>query len=262
VKAGADCIKFMATGGVLTPGVDPLKPHFTIPEVEALVTEAKRLGCRIAAHATGAEGAAHAVRAGVNSIEHGFELTDEIVAEMIERGTFLVPTLSAMGVVRRRGFAGLPDYVAERVGRLSERHRDSIQRHYRAGGKIAMGTDAGTPFNHHGANAQEIGFMVEIGMKPLDALRAATGRAAELLGRPDCGSIRSGANADLLIVKGSPLQDIAAVSDPRNHMLVLKHGKVVSGPAHAAAAHLPRTLVPDGPAFHCCALSTHEAVVD
>ncbi len=256
IKAGADCIKFMATGGVLTPGVDPLKPHFTLAEVVALVAEAKRMGRAVAAHATGADGAAYAVRAGVTSVEHGFELTDETIAEMVGRGTFLVPTLSAMGVVRRRGLAGLPDYVAERVGRLSERHRTSTQRYYRAGGKIAMGTDAGTPYNMHGDNAQELGFMTEIGIEPLDALRAATSAAADLLGRANCGRVRAGADADLLIVRGVPREDIASVSDRRNHVLVMQAGKVVGGPAHESVVSDP------GLAFHCCSLSAHEPAVD
>jgi imidazolonepropionase-like amidohydrolase len=251
IKAGADCIKFMATGGVLTPGVDPLRPHFTALEIDALVGEAKRLGRHTAVHATGAAGIAQAVDAGVTSVEHGFELTEEIIEKMIAQGTWLVPTLSAMGVVRRRGMSGLPAYVAERVGRLSELHRESVRRYYAAGGRIAMGTDAGTPFNMHGENAQELDFMVELGIEPTDALRAATASAADLLGLPDRGRLRQGARADLLIVRGSPLEHIGAVSDPRQHQLVVKDGKIVQRPALEAWT-LPHATPPVGTAFGCC----------
>ena len=229
IKAGADWIKFMATGGVLTAGIDPLAAHQTDEESVALVREAKRLGRRTACHATGAAGILQAVKAGATSIEHGFELTDEIIEEMLARETVLVPTLSAMACAHGHGNKErLPPYVIDRVETYRERQRDSARRFYRAGGRIAMGTDAGTPFNQHGGNAEELGHMVEIGIAPLDAIRIATRSAADLLELPDRGRIAVGCRADMLIVKGNPLDDITAVSVPANHVAVIKDGRTVA----------------------------------
>lgn len=229
IKAGADCIKFMATGGVLTAGIDPLAAHQTMEESTALVREARRLGKKVACHATGAAGILQAVLAGTTSIEHGFELTDEIIEAMLERGTVLVPTLSAMACAHGHGEKGkLPPYVVERVETYRERQRDSAKRFYRAGGRIAMGTDAGTPFNAHGSNAEELAHMVDIGITPLDAIRIATHAAAELLDLKDLGRVAPGCRADLLIVKGNPLDDISALSAPVNHLAVVKDGRIVA----------------------------------
>jgi imidazolonepropionase-like amidohydrolase len=228
IKAGADWIKFMATGGVLTAGIDPLAAHQTVDETEALVREANRLGRRTACHATGAAGILQAVVAGATSIEHGFELTDEIIAAMLARDTVLVPTLSAMACADCDTAARLSPYVTERVAAYREMQRDSALRFYRAGGRIAMGTDAGTPFNRHGANAQELTLMVNLGISPLDTIRASTSRAADLLELKDRGRIAAGCRADLLIVNGNPLENMAAASDPANHRLVIKDGQPVS----------------------------------
>lgn len=236
IKAGADWIKFMATGGVLTAGIDPLLAHQTMDESAALVREAHRLGKRTACHATGAAGILQAVLAGTTSIEHGFELTDEIIDEMLKRGTFLVPTLSAMACAHGHGEkARLPPYVVDRVETFRERQRESARRFYKAGGRIAMGTDAGTPFNAHGANANELAHMVEIGIRPRDAIRIATSGSAGLLDLPDRGRIAAGKRADLLIVKGNPLENIAAVSDAANHLAVVKDGRLVASSSNRFA---------------------------
>jgi imidazolonepropionase-like amidohydrolase len=240
VKAGADWIKFMATGGVLTAGIDPMAAHQTAGESQALVREANRLGRRTACHATGAAGILQAVRAGASSIEHGFELTDEIVGEMIARGTVLVPTLSAMAAADADAAERLPPYVLERVNEYRELQRASTRRFYRAGGRIAMGTDAGTPYNAHGDNARELLLMTQVGMTPVDALRAATRGAAELLELEDRGRIEPGARADLLVVAGDPLTSIAAAGDTRNHRLVLRDGCMV--PRTPAGTTLERLL--------------------
>ncbi len=229
IKAGADWIKFMATGGVLTAGIDPLAAHQTMEESAALVREASRLGKRTACHATGAAGILQAVLAGATSIEHGFELTDEIIEAMLARDTVLVPTLSAMACAHDHGGKHrLPPYVVDRVETYRERQRDSARRFYQAGGRIAMGTDAGTPFNAHGANAGELALMVDIGIRPRDAIRIATSGAADLLALQDRGRIKAGQKADLLIVKGNPLEEISAVSDTANHLAVVKDGQVVA----------------------------------
>jgi len=250
LKAGADCIKFMATGGVLTAGIDPMAAHQTADESNALVREAHRLGRRTACHATGAPGILQAVRAGVSSIEHGFELTDEIIAEMLERRTVLVPTLSAMASADGDVAERLPPYVVERVAEYREMQRASALRFYRAGGRIAMGTDAGTPFNHHGANARELALMVELGVAPLDAIRSATSSAAGLLDLDDRGRIAPGCRADLLAVDGDPLDDIGAVANVANHRCVFKDGRMVARPRRDAATMLLESLDCAGnPAF-------------
>lgn len=226
VKNGADCIKLMATGGVLTGGVDPLAPHPSVEELTAATATAHDFGLRVTAHAQGARGISRALAAGVDSIEHGFELTEEIIATMLTNGTYLVPTLAAMmallGMKDR-----LPSFARDKAERFSSMHFDSFKRFVAAGGKVALGTDAGTPGNRHGENAQELAHMVALGMDPLAALVAGTYHAADLLDLPDQGRIISGAAADLLLVPGDPSADIAAVADPSRHLGLWKAGQRV-----------------------------------
>lgn len=242
VKYGADCIKIMATGGVLTPGVDPLAAHFTAEEIASAVRTAHGLGKHTASHAQGAAGIRNAVTAGIDSIEHGFELTDDIIAEMLARGTYLVATLAAA----RNLLANperLPAYVREKIQRFGAMHADSFRRYAKAGGKVAMGTDAGTPANRHGENAQELAHMVDLGLPPLEALRAGTSHAADLLDLPDAGRLRDGAAADLLLVEGNPEQDISMAADRSNHRCIWKGGIDVRAVLGALASR------PGAPAF-------------
>lgn len=227
IKAGADWIKFMATGGVMTAGIDPLAAHQTEEETIALVREANRLGRRTACHATGAAGIMQAVLAGATSIEHGFQMDDAIIEAMLKRKTVLVPTLSAIASADGDACMHLPNYVVERVAAYRDMQRDSALKFYRAGGRIAMGTDAGTPFNRHGANANELALMVELGITPLDAIRASTSSAAELLELNDRGRIAAGMRADLLIVEGDPLADISTIANLSRHRAVFKDGRQV-----------------------------------
>jgi imidazolonepropionase-like amidohydrolase len=237
IHAGADLVKLMATGGVMTPGVNPEDAHYTAEEIAAGIAEGKRFHRRSASHAQGAEGILNAVRGGVDSIEHGIFLTDECIAEMLARGTYLVPTLAAVRNILAMEGKGVPDYAIEKSKRVSERHKQSIKAFYAAGGKIAMGTDAGTPFNRHGANAMELEYMVEIGVRPLDALRFSTAAGADLIGLAHQGRIAEGHFADLLLVEGDPAADIRMVSRPEHHRLVVKRGLAVTPrPALAAQA--------------------------
>ena len=210
LRAGADAIKFTATGGVMTPRVDPRAASLTEEELRAGIEEAHKAFVRAAAHAQGTSGIKNAVRAGIDSIEHGIFLDDEVIEEMRTRGTFFVPTLVAPENISKHGLAaGIPAYAVEKSDRLRETHRDSFRKAVRGGVRIAMGTDAGTPFNRHGANAEEIALMVECGMPPADALVAATRSAAELLDLLDeTGTIEPGKRADLVIVDGDPLADV------------------------------------------------------
>lgn len=224
IHAGADVVKIMATGGVMTPGVNPEDAHYSAEEMAAGIAEGKRFHKRTASHAQGTEGILNAVRGGIHSIEHGIFMSEKCVQEMLERGTYLVPTIAALRNILAMKEHGVPDYVIEKTERVRDAHERSIKMFYGAGGKIAMGTDAGTPYNKHGANAQELAFMVDIGVAPLDALRFATSGAADLLDLPHEGNLAEGGWADLVIVDGDPAEDIAMAADRTNHRLVVKRG--------------------------------------
>ena len=227
VHAGCDLVKIMATGGVMTPGVNPEDAHYSAKEMAVGIAEAKRFRRPTASHAQGAEGILNATRGGVTSIEHGIFMNDECCREMVERGTFLVPTLAALRHILANAGTGIPDYVVEKAGRCAEAHEQSVRMFRDAGGRIALGTDAGTPFNLHGRNSDELRFMVEVGMTNLEALRAGTSNAADLMGLDDRGRIMEGAMADLLVVEGDPSSDIAAAADRGRHRRVVKNGAVV-----------------------------------
>ena len=181
VHAGSDVIKIMATGGVMTPGVNPEDAHYSLEELTVGIHEGHRFNKTCASHAQGSEGVLNAVRAGIDSIEHGIFLTDECVDEMLAAGTYLVPTLSALLNIVENKDRGVPAFAVEKSLRIKDRHQESIKMFYEAGGKIAMGTDAGTPYNLHGANARELGFMTDIGISNFDALKFSTSNAADLL---------------------------------------------------------------------------------
>ncbi len=230
VHAGSDLVKIMATGGVMTPGVDPEDAHYSAEEMAAGIAEGHRFHKPCASHAQGTEGILNAVRGGIDSIEHGIFLSEKCIEEMLERGTYLVPTLAALKNILAAEDVGIPDYVLEKAARVSETHQRSIRAFYEAGGHIAMGTDAGTPFNHHGDNAQELRYMVEIGVSPIDAISFSTSNAADLLRLDATGRIKAGAVADLLVVDGDPLEDIDAVADRNRHRMIIKRGE----PVHAS----------------------------
>lgn len=213
IRAGATAIKLIATGGVLTPGITADFTSFTQEELEAAVDEARSWGRVVAAHAIGPEGILRAVRAGVDSVEHGSMLTTEGARLMKERGTFHVPTISAI-----RGMVEHPDevpaYAVEKATRLADLARDAFRRSVRVGVPIACGTDAGTPFNPHGNTTREIVRMVEWGLTPLKAMQAATSNAARLLRLQDAGVVAEGAAADLVLYDENPLERIEAVLKP------------------------------------------------
>ena len=236
IHAGSDLVKIMATGGVMTPGVNPEDAHYSAEEMAAGIHEAQRFHRRTASHAQGAEGILNAVRGGITSVEHGIFMTDECVREMMDRDTFLVPTLAALdNIVSNKG-NGIPDYVIEKAERIAEHHVRSIKMFYDAGGKIAMGTDAGTPFNKHGANSDELALMVGIGIAPLDALRISTSSAADLVDLPGEGRITEGGFADFLLVDGNPAEDIERAAKREHHRLVVKRGQPVSAATMALGA--------------------------
>ncbi len=228
LKAGADAIKLVATGGVMTPGVEPGAQQMTYEELKAGVEEAHKAGKNTASHAQGSDGIKAAVMAGIDSIEHGFYLTDEIVSLMKERGTAYSATLVAGKGIAEAPPGTVPDWARAKAQRVLQAHVDSFQRAYRAGVKMVLGTDAGTPYNYHGANAQELLLMVRHGMAPLDALRAATRNGAELLRRGDqVGTIEPGKLADFVLCTGDAARDPALLAEQRNLRAVVQGGRVV-----------------------------------
>ena len=227
LRAGAEVIKVHATGGVTSATDHPEFTQFSQAELEAIVEEGKfRKGVKVMAHAQGAEGIKNAVRAGVHSIEHGIFLDDEAIELMLEKGTYLVPTLLApVGVLETAEEAGMPDTAVEKSKEVIEIHKASIAKAYQAGVKIAMGTDAGVV--KHGINLRELGLMTEIGMSPMESIVASTKTAAECLGWENkVGTIEAGKLADIIIVKGNPLEDISSLADNDTIQIVMKDGKV------------------------------------
>ena len=233
LRAGADVVKFIATGGVLTPGVSPGAAQLTFEELRAGVEEAARAGRRVAAHAHGAEGMKNAIRAGAHSIEHGTLMDDEALELFLVHKTFLVPTLSAiLSGIEYGKQGGMPDYAVQKCEMLVDALRRNFAKAAQAGVRIAMGTDAGTPFNPHGRNAQELRRMVQLGLTPMQAIEASTSSAAALLGLdPDLGTVETGKTADLILLNGNPLDDIALLEDQALLEVVIQNGKIVKDAA-------------------------------
>jgi imidazolonepropionase-like amidohydrolase len=206
LREGADVLKVATSGGVLSPRDDPRHGHFRDDELAVLVAEASAAGRFVMAHAQATDGIKAAVRAGIRSIEHGIYLDDEAISMMLERGTYLVPTLVApRGVLdaAERG-APIPEEMLAKSRMVMEAHEDSISRAIAAGVKVAMGTDSGVA--PHGQNLRELPLMVKCGMSPSEALVATTRTAAECMGIADeFGTIAAGKRADLVLVEGDPL---------------------------------------------------------
>ena len=232
LKAGADVLKIMATGGVLTRGVDPGSTQFTLEELAAGVEEAHKAGRRVASHAQGTEGVKNAIRAGVDSIEHGFFLDEEAVEMMVRRDVSFIPTLSVYTAADRAIEAGLPRALVDEYTSAKADHLASVRLAREAGVRVAMGTDAGTAFNLHGRNLTELTHLVDLGYTAMEALRAGTGLAAGVLGREDAlGTIEPGKLADLVVVEGDPLEDIGLLLEEDKIRYVFKGGRPV--PAEA-----------------------------
>ena len=232
VGAGAGVIKVIASGGVLTPGTSPDEAQMTPEELQAAVDEARRAGKKVAAHAHGASGMKNAIRAGVHSIEHATLMDDEAATLFQRHGVYMVPTLSALATTAacRRG-CGIPDSARDKAKAMTKRHQASFRLAHRRGLPIAMGTDAGTPFNFHGDNAQELERMVALGMTPMEAIVASTAAAARLIGMQDrIGTIARGREADLVVFEGNVLAHIDWLRDKRRIAGVMKAGIFVAGP--------------------------------
>ncbi len=213
---GADCIKLIATGGVLTKGAVPGIAQLSEEEMQAACLEAHHHGMRVAAHAIGTDGINNALRAGVDSIEHGHMLDDDSIALFKARGAYLVPTLTAPTcILEHAGDGSQPDFVVRKAREVNAHMVESIKRAFTMGVKIAGGSDAGTPYNYHENYAYEVELMHRLlGMTPQVALHAATAVAAELIGLHR-GVLEPGEPADLLLLDRDAGEDVRALARPR-----------------------------------------------
>lgn len=224
IKYGVDLIKFCATGGVLSKGTEVGAVQYTFDEMAALVDEAHSHGRRVAAHAHGTEGIKRAIRAGVDSVEHVSLIDDEGLRLAIQAGTALVMDIYVDDYIIAQGeLAGILPESLDKSRQVAVNMRENMQRAHAAGANVVFGTDSGV--YPHGDNAIQFAYMVRYGMSPLDAIRSATLKAAALLDMDeDVGSVAPGHYADLIAVRGNPLDDVTVLEDVR---VVIKGGKVI-----------------------------------
>jgi imidazolonepropionase-like amidohydrolase len=224
IKYGADLIKFMATGGVLSEGDNPALAQYSPEEMKAIVDTAHGLGRKVAAHAHGAGGIKYAVLAGVDSIEHGSYINDEDIELMKQRGTYLVPTVYLEDwLIENVQVLGLTPNMIEKAKLVLPIAQQNLSHAFKSGVKVAFGTDSAV--YPHGLNGHEFGKMVEMGMSPLQTIQAATVNASDLLGWADrVGTIEPGKFADIIAVQGDPLTNVRVLE---NVQFVMKGGEVV-----------------------------------
>jgi len=227
LRAGADVIKVMATGGVSTPTDHPKFTQYSKEELEVIVEEASfRNGVKVMAHAQGEEGIQQCLDAGIHSIEHGIYLSDKIIEQMKDQGTFLVPTLLApVSVIEFAEELGVSEVGLKKSKEVLDVHVESFKKAHQNGVKIAMGTDAGV--FKHGTNLRELELMVEFGMTPMEAIIASTKTAAECLELENVGQITPGYFADFVLLKENPLENIGSLKDNDNILVVGKEGKIL-----------------------------------
>lgn len=225
VRDGADVIKVCATGGLSSPSDGPTDEGITEEEIAVIVAETAKHGGRpVAAHAQGAAGIRNAVRGGVASIEHGYLIDDEGIDLMLERGTFLVPTLTTFDFEDRVHLMSRKSIDTKRA--LAVETYERISHAVSRGVRVAMGTDAG--ISEHGRNLRELAQLVSVGLSPMAAIVAGTANAAELVGAADrVGTVEAGKLADLVVCEGDPIADIALLGDRSNVVLVVQGGEVV-----------------------------------
>lgn len=228
LKKGVDALKIMATGGVLTAGVEPASSQFTEEELRAGIEEAHKAGRRTCSHAQGTAGIKNALRAGIDSIEHGFFMDEEAVKMMKDRNVAFLPTLAIYEAGERAVRSGLPRAMVEETLKMRRDHYQSVRMAHEAGVRIGLGTDAGTAFNVHGENLVELKYLVELGFSGSEALQAATLKGAGILGvEHSLGSIEGGKLADLVVVEGNPLDDIELLLDKDRLRIIMQNGKFV-----------------------------------
>ncbi len=226
IRAGADWIKLCTSGGVLSPGDQPHHSALTLDEIRAAVEEAATQGRKVMAHAQANAGIKNALQGGVATIEHGIWLDGDAIEMMLDGGNALIPTLVAPQWVIRHSEAGkMPAYAADKARVVVKDHTDSIRMAVEAGVKIAFGTDTGV--GPHGSNGEEFLLMQQLGMQPIDCIRAATTVAASTIGMKGVGTLEPGSWGDLIGVPGDPLADLKLLADAANVHLVVKGGDPV-----------------------------------
>lgn len=226
LRSGVDLIKIMATGGVMTKGVEPGNAQFTVDEMKVMIEEAHKAGRKTATHAQGLQGIKNALYAGIDSIEHGCFLDDECLERMKEQNTFLVPTLCAPQCIIDKGVEnGVAKYAVDKTLKVKDAHVESVKKAYEKGIPIALGTDAGTPFNYHNNTAYEMELLARLDISNIDILKMATINSARCVGvEKDYGSIEVGKQADLVCLNENPLENISNV---RKINRVIQSGKIV-----------------------------------
>lgn len=226
LRSGVDLIKIMATGGVMTKGVEPGNAQFTVDEMKVMIEEAHKAGRKTASHAQGLQGIKNALYAGIDSIEHGCFLDDECLERMKEQNTFLVPTLCAPQCIIDKGVEnGVAKYAVDKTLKVKDSHVESVKKAYEKGIPIALGTDAGTPFNYHNNTAYEMDLLARLNIPNMDILKMATINSARCVGvEKDYGSIEVGKQADLVCLNENPLENISNV---RKINRVIQSGKIV-----------------------------------
>jgi imidazolonepropionase-like amidohydrolase len=233
VKMHADVIKLLVTGGVMTDGTEVGALQWAPDELQAAIGQAHQLGRRVAGHCHGAAGVKEAIKAGLDTVEHGTLLDEEAIALMHQHSTYYVPTLVAPFHICAGGTAsGIPAYAVEKSHLVMERHKASVRHAHEVGVKIAMGTDCGTPFNVAGKNALELELLTQNGLSSAEALIATTRVAAEAIGiRDQVGTLEPGKWADVILVQGDPLSDIRVLQPAERITCVIKAWKIVKGAA-------------------------------
>jgi imidazolonepropionase-like amidohydrolase len=228
-REGADFIKVMASGG-MSKGEQPHWPNYSMAELCAIVETAHEMDLRVAAHALSADGIRRSLAAGVDSIEHGSYLDAEMAAEMAERGTFLVPTMSFNDSCQREGTRrGLTAQGVEDLSEAHDRTIESLGLAREAGVKVAMGTDSSGTLCPFGAHARELELYVRHGMSPEEALVTATTNAASLLDRPEIGSLKAGSAGDVIVVEGNVFNEISLLTQRSNFRHIVRDGRDISG---------------------------------
>ena len=222
-KYGVDLIKYCATGGVMSKGTNVNNRQYTLDEMKAIVDEAHTLGMKVAAHAHGLEGIRMAIEAGVDSIEHSSLIDQETVNYAISKGVFLAMDIYVSDYILGEGAKnGIPEYSLEKERIVGKKQRENFKMAFESGAKMAFGTDAG--IYPHGKNARQFKYMVEWGMTPIEAIQASTINTAELFGLNNIGEIKESFDADLVAVKGNPLNDITLLE---NIDFVMKEGQII-----------------------------------
>ncbi len=227
LRSGAEVIKVMATGGVISANDSPEFSQFTLKELQAVVEEADyKGGLKVMAHAHGIEGIKNSLKAGIHSIEHGTYLDQEAADMMVENNAYLVPTFVVTNLNKKKALQGeLPEYSRKEAIEISHVHQENMELAYHSGVQIVMGTDCGVV--EHGNNLLELEYLCKMGMEPQEALMAGTLKAAQCIGWEEkIGSIEKGKLADMVLVKKNPLDDISSLSDDENILMVIKDGTV------------------------------------